>query len=171
MTTLSKGANVALSALAVRAELSWTAGPGVPDVDCSALLLHADGRVAGDADFVFYNQPRHPSGSVRHVGKTGTKDTLEVALAPVPLDVQRVVLAASADGGAFGRVPGLRLVLSDLRTGTALAEFPITATDETAMVSGELYRRDGQWRFRAGGRGDAHGPARPAPDLGVTLYA
>ena len=169
MTTLPKGANVALSTSAVRAELSWAGGAGVPDVDCSALLLRGDGRVGGDADFVFYNQPRHPSGSVRHGGKHGAADAIEVDLGAVPGDVTRVVLAASADGGPFGRVPGLRLVLSDAATGAAIAEFPITATEETAMISGELYRREGGWRFRAVGQGYASGLAGLATDFGITV--
>src|SRR4051812_49738036 len=130
MPTLAKGANVPVDAAAVRAELSWRGGPGVPDVDCSALLLHADGRVAGDGDFVFYNQARHPSGSVRHAGKRsdtgGTADAVEVDLRALPAGVERVVLAASADGGTFGQVPDLRLVLRDLTGGAVLAEFPIS---------------------------------------------
>src|SRR4051812_232897 len=124
MTTMAKGGNVPIAAAAVRAELSWAAGPGGPDVDCSALLLRADGRVGGDDDFVFFNQPRHPSGAVRHAGKAGAKDTIEVDLAAVPDDVDRVVLAASADGGSFGQVRGLRLVVSDAGTGAVLADFP-----------------------------------------------
>lgn len=55
-----KGSNVPLEATTVRAVLRWTPGPGVPDVDASALLLGPDGRVRSDEDFVFYNQPRHP---------------------------------------------------------------------------------------------------------------
>src|SRR5690349_20145569 len=133
MPTLAKGANLAVDAPAVRAELSWPSHPGGPDVDSSALLLHQDGRVAGDADFVFYNQPRHPSGSVRHAGKRsgpgGTADAVEVDLRALPPDVGRVVLAASADCGTFGQVPGLRLVVTDLATGAELAEFPISATE------------------------------------------
>src|SRR4051795_4950377 len=117
MTTLSKGANVGLDVAAVRAELSWDAGPGVPDVDCSELLLRADGRAAGDDDFVFFNQPRHPSGTVRHAGKSRAADTIEVDLSAVPADVERIVLAASADGGTFGQLRGLRLVLRDAATG------------------------------------------------------
>jgi stress response protein SCP2 len=169
MTTISKGANVPIEATAVRVELSWTAGPGVPDIDGSALLLRGDGRVASDDDFVFYNQPRHPSGAVRHVGKAGTKDTIEVDLGSLPAEVERVILAASADGGTFGQVPGLRLVVSNSASGTPIAEFAITASDETAMISGELYRRGGQWKFRAVGQGYASGLAGLATDFGISV--
>ncbi|HKC29837.1 MAG TPA: TerD family protein, partial [Jatrophihabitans sp.] len=168
MGEIAKGANLPLTARAVRAELSWTDRPGTPDIDGSALLLRADGKVAGDQDFVFYNQPRHPSGAVRHLGKTGSRDTVEVDLGAVPTDVDRVVLAASADGGTFGAVPDLRLVIADV-AGGEIATFPITAADETAMVSGELYRRSGQWKFRAIGQGYRNGLAGLATDYGISV--
>ena len=68
MTQMTKGANIALSAQLVRAVLFWSGGAGVPDVDGSALLLRADGKVASDDDMVFYNQPQHPSGAVQAGG-------------------------------------------------------------------------------------------------------
>jgi stress response protein SCP2 len=169
MATISKGANQPVPANAVRVELSWTAGPAVPDVDASALLLRDDGKVSADSDFVFYNQPRHPSGAVRHVGKSGARDVIEVDLAALPAQVDRVVLAASADGGTFGNVPDLRITVADLANGNQLVEFPMTATDETAFVSGELYRRAGQWKFRAVGQGYASGLAGLATDFGISV--
>ncbi|MGW2657605.1 VWA domain-containing protein [Streptomyces sp. NPDC001478] len=169
MTTLSKGANMPVPAPAVRAVLGWSAGPGVPDVDASTLLLDAGGRVRSDADFIFYNQPRHPSGAVRHLGKTAGADALEVALASLGPDVDRVALCASADGGPFGRVPGLHLRLLDAASGAELARFDMTAGDETAYVTGELYRRSGAWKFRAVGQGYATGLAGLATDFGITV--
>jgi stress response protein SCP2 len=169
MPMLAKGANVPVDAPAVRAQLIWSAAPGVPDVDGSALLLRADGRVGSDDDFVFYNQPHHPSGTVRHAGKSGTADTVEVDIARVPGEVERIVLAASADGGPFGRVPGLRLRLTDANSGAVLAEFQISAGSETAMITGELYRRDGRWKFRAVGQGYASGLTGLATDYGITV--
>ena len=169
MATISKGANLPIQANAVRVELSWTGGAGVPDVDASALLLREDGKVSGDSDFVFYNQSRHPSGAVRHVGKSGTSDVIEIDLAGLPALVDRVILAASSDGGSFGAVPNLRLTVADLAAGTQLVEFPMTATNETAFVSGELYRRSGQWKFRAIGQGYASGLAGLAADFGISV--
>ncbi|QNP67448.1 VWA domain-containing protein [Streptomyces genisteinicus] len=170
---MSKGANLPVAAAAVRAELSWREAPGVPDADASALLLTGAGRVRDDADFVFYNQPAHASGAVRHLGKrrgSGTAtDAVRVDLARVEPGVERVVLCASADGGAFGRFPGLALRLLDDGTGAELARFEMTATTETAFVSGELYRRAGQWKFRAVGQGYASGLAGLATDFGITV--
>jgi stress response protein SCP2 len=169
MTTIAKGANLAVTAGAVRAQLRWSAGPGVPDIDGSALLLQSSGKVTGDEDFIFYNQPQHPSGAARHVGKSAGSDTVEVDLSALPGAVERVVLAASADGGTFGQVPGLTLVVSDLATGAPIADFVIAAAAETAIVGGELYRRNGQWKFRAVGQGYASGLAGLASDFGISV--
>ena len=155
-----KGSNVPLEAGSVRAVLRWTSGPGLPDVDASALLLGADGRVRSDEDFVFYNQPRHPSGSVRHLPKDESgeivTDALEADLSTLDASVDRVVLAASADGGVFGQLPDLSLALHDA---AAPASDPILVFevqpetgDETALMCGELYRRGDSWKFRALGR-------------------
>ncbi|MFF7339894.1 VWA domain-containing protein [Streptomyces sp. NPDC008163] len=169
MTTLSKGANMPVAASAVRAVLSWTPGPGVPDVDASALVLGANGRVRSDGDFVFYNQPRHASGAVRHLGKQPGSDTLEADLAALGADAERIALCASADGGTFGQVPGLGLRLLDAVSGAELARFDLAAGPETAYVCGELYRRSGGWKFRAVGQGYASGLAGLATDFGITV--
>ncbi|MEU9041314.1 MULTISPECIES: TerD family protein [unclassified Kitasatospora] len=176
---MAKGANIALPAAAVRAVLRWSATPGAPDVDASALLLGATGRVRSDADFVFYNQPRHPSGLVRHLPKQQTSggaeiiDTIEVELGKLPADVDRVVLAGSSEGGPFRAVPGLRLLLFDATAGEgapALAEFGISdAESVTALVAGELYRRSGSWKFRAIGQGYTSGLIGLATDFGITV--
>ncbi|MFJ3876130.1 VWA domain-containing protein [Streptomyces sp. NPDC090077] len=166
---MSKGANLPVAAPSVRAVLGWSAGPGVPDVDASALLLAGTGRVRSDGDFVFYNQPRHASGAVRHLGKRPGADTLDVDLAALEGEIERVVLCASADGGTFGRVPGLHLCLLDAVSGAELARFDMEAGPETAFVSGELYRRAGAWKFRAVGQGYASGLAGLATDYGITV--
>ncbi|MET9658112.1 VWA domain-containing protein [Streptomyces sp. NPDC006510] len=169
MTILSKGANVPVAASAVRAVLDWAAGSGVPDVDASALLLNGGGRVRSDDDFVFYNQPRHASGAVNHLGKRPGSDSLDVHLGALGPDIERVALCASADGGTFGQVPGLCLRLLDAASGAELARFDIAAGTETALVGGELYRRDGGWKFRAVGQGYASGLAGLATDFGISV--
>ncbi|MEU9333031.1 VWA domain-containing protein [Streptomyces sp. NPDC048290] len=172
-SSLSKGANLPVSSAEVRVELCWSAGPGVPDVDASALLLTAVGRVRDDADFVFYNQPQHASGAVVHHGKRpsggGMTDTVGVRLGALEPAVERVVLCASADGGTFGQVPGLTLRLLDAGTSAELARFDMAATTETAFIGGELYRRQGAWKFRAVGQGYASGLAGLATDFGITV--
>ncbi|MFE2883477.1 TerD family protein [Streptomyces sp. NPDC059272] len=170
---MPKGSNVPVPTTALRVELGWRSGPGVPDADASALLL-VDGKVRSDGDFVFYNQPSHASGAVRHEGKGGAggqvTDTLLVDLARVEPAVDRIVLAASADGGTFGRVPDLYIEVRDAAQNTAVARFDSTgATVETAFVLGEFYRRQGAWKFRAVGQGYDSGLGGLATDFGITV--
>ncbi|WP_405709233.1 MULTISPECIES: TerD family protein [unclassified Streptomyces] len=172
--TMLKGANVPVAAQAVRVELGWRTSPGTPDVDGSALLLVSSGKVRSDADFVFYNQPSHASGAVRHEGKRtagdGMTDCLAVDLARIEPAIDRVVLAASADGGTFGRVAGLHVRIMDAVSGREIARFDSTdATVETAFILGELYRRQGAWKFRAVGQGYGTGLEGLATDFGISV--
>ncbi|QTZ90804.1 TerD family protein [Streptomyces auratus] len=171
--SMLKGSNVPVPAAAVRVELGWQAAPGTPDVDASALLL-VSGKVRDDGDFVFYNQAAHRSGAVRHEGKRPAggvlTDSLIVELAAVEPAVDTVVLAASADGGTFGSVPGLHIRVLDAAGGAELARFDSQdAGPETAFVLGELYRRQGAWKFRAVGQGYDTGLAGLATDFGISV--
>ncbi|MFD8979589.1 TerD family protein [Streptomyces sp. NPDC059564] len=171
--SLQKGANVPVSSTKVRVELGWQGGPGAPDVDVSALLLTAAGKVRSDDDFVFYNQPVHGSGAVRHEGRRqdggGVLETITVTLSGVEQEVGTVVVAASTDG-TFGQVSGLFVRVLDAGSGAEVARFDATgATSETAFVLGELYRRNGAWKFRAVGQGYASGLAGLATDFGITV--
>ncbi|WP_432107895.1 TerD family protein [Streptomyces sp. AA1529] len=182
---MTKGSNIPLESRTVRAVLCWAPGAGVPDVDASALLLGPDGKVRSDDDFIFYNQPRHPSGLVRHLAKKrepeGLRDTVEADLGALDTSVDRVLLAASADGGSFAAVRELRLLLHDAADpdggtaagpgGALLARFDIEPETggETAMVCGELYRRGDSWKFRALGQGYDTGLVGLATEFGITV--
>ncbi|MFI2347983.1 TerD family protein [Streptomyces sp. NPDC019443] len=171
--SMLKGANTPVPAQHVRVELGWRTGPGAPDVDASALLL-ASGKVRSDADFVFYNQPSHASGAVRHEGKQSAPDNvtdlLSVDLARVEPAIEKIVLAASADGGSFGQVPGLYIKVLDAASGAEIARYDSQdATVETAFVLGELYRRQGAWKFRAVGQGYSTGLEGLATDFGISV--
>ncbi|MEV8195362.1 MULTISPECIES: VWA domain-containing protein [Rhodococcus] len=167
---MSKGANVALGTTMLRIELVWSASAGVPDVDVSALLLSGSGKVRSDDDFVFFNQPSHVSGAVVHTGKPRPgSDTLTVDTSRLPADIDRVVIAASADGGTFGQLQGLALVVRD-GADHPLLRFDITdASVESAFLFGEVYRRGEQWKFRAVGQGYASGLYGIATDFGITV--
>ncbi|MDN0194490.1 TerD family protein [Streptomyces sp. S.PNR 29] len=175
-----KGSNVPLEATTVRAVLRWTPGQGVPDVDASALLLGPGGRVRSDEDFVFYNQPRHPSGKVWRLGKKrvaeGLTDTIQTDLSGVEAGVSRILLVASADGVTFDRVRALRILLYDATDGTAPDAEPLAYFDvkpetggETALICGELYRRNEGWKFRALGEGYTNGLKGLATDFGISV--
>ncbi|WAX80306.1 TerD family protein [Streptomyces sp. KMM 9044] len=172
-----KGSNVPLRTTTVRAVLRWSPGQGVPDVDASALLLGLDGRVRSDGDFVFYNQPRHPSGKVWRLGKKRVAevltDTIQTDLGGVEEGVGRILLVASADGVTFDTVDTLRILLYDAQApdAEALAYFDVTPEtgQETALICGELYRRGDGWKFRALGEGYANGLKGLATDFGISV--
>ncbi|WP_375138361.1 TerD family protein, partial [Streptomyces sp. ZEA17I] len=175
--TMLKGSNVQVDAMAVRAVLRWTPGADVPDVDASALLLGSSGRVRSDEDFVFYNQPRHPSGLVRRLPKRsipeGLTDTIEADLGALDGSVEQVVIAASSDGAAFASVPDLRILLFDVASadGEPLAVFDVRPEtgEETAIICGELYRRGEGWKFRAVGQGYPTGLIGLATAFGISV--
>ncbi|MFE6846380.1 TerD family protein [Streptomyces sp. NPDC057686] len=175
---MQKGSNIPVTAVAVRAVLRWTGGPEVPDVDASALLVGPDGRVRSDEDFVFYNQPRHPSGAVWRLGKKqlgdGITDAVQADLRAVPPVVDRILVVASAEDVPFERVRDLRILLYDA-TATGGSE-PLAFFDvrpetgaETALICGELYRRGDGWKFRALGEGYSNGLVGLATDHGISV--
>lgn len=171
--SMSKGSNTPVPTTALRVELGWRSGPGVPDADASALLL-VGGKVRSDADFVFYNQPVHASGSVRHEGKRDAggrvTDSVLVDLTRVEPAIETVLLAASSDGGPFGQVPDLYIEVRDTAQNTVVARFDNPgASVETAFVLGEFYRRQGAWKFRAVGQGYDSGLEGLATDYGISV--
>lgn len=175
---MQKGSNIPVAATAVRAVLRWTGGPDVPDVDASALLVGSDGRVRSDEDFVFYNQPRHPSGAVWRLGKKqigeAVTDAVQADLRAVTPAVDRVLVVASAEDVPFERVRDLRILLYDA-TASGVSE-PLAYFDvrpetgaETAVICGELYRRGDGWKFRALGEGYSDGLVGLATDHGISV--
>ncbi|MFF4320148.1 TerD family protein [Streptomyces sp. NPDC001568] len=175
---MQKGSNIPVAAVAVRAVLRWSTGPEVPDVDASALLVGADGRVRSDEDFVFYNQPRHPSGAVWRLGKKqlgdGVTDAVQADLRAVPPSVGRILVVASAEDVPFEKVHDLRILLYDATPGgrpEPLAHFDVRPETgaETALICGELYRRGDGWKFRALGEGYSDGLVGLATDHGISV--
>ncbi|NKI43093.1 TerD family protein [Streptomyces physcomitrii] len=171
-----KGANVPIEATSVRALLRWAPGQGVPDVDVSALLLGPDGRVRSDEDFVFYNQPRHPSDRVWRLGKKRAgdhvTDSVQADLAGMGPEVHRILLVASADDVPFDQVRALRIQVHDAASeAEPLAYFDITPETgaETALICGEIYRRGAGWKFRALGEGYSNGLVGLATDFGISV--
>jgi stress response protein SCP2 len=177
-TSLTKGANVGLPAAGltsgtVTVSLAWQPAGGV-DADCSALLTAAaTGKVRSDDDFVFYNQPSGAGGAVTHTGKSsgpgGSVDTLRVVLDRLPAELDRVVIAASADGGTFGQLGALSVTVADAGTGADVRYDITDATTQSALVFLELYLRGGVWKAKAVGQGYDNGLAGLASDFGVSV--
>ncbi|MFD5659556.1 TerD family protein [Streptomyces hirsutus] len=179
MHEMTKGANVGLATLSdhvdsVIASLGWVSQTGEGDADVSVLLLGPHGKVRSDADFYFYNNPVAVDGSVELLGKKpageGSEDRIVFDLAAVPDDVERIVVAASRyEGMRFDELDGLQVTLAD-GSGDSLLRFPIEDTGSvSAFIFGELYRRSGEWKFRAVGQGYDTGLAGLAADFGVDI--
>ncbi|MCX4235621.1 TerD family protein [Streptomyces ortus] len=174
-----KGANVELTALSedvgsVMVSLGWSSPTGEGDADVSVLLLTPDGKVRSDADFYFYNNPVAADGSVQLLGKTptadGSEDRITFDLAAIPADVEQIIVAASRYNGArFGDLDDVRVTLAD-GSGEGLLRFSIEDAGAVgALLFGELYRRAGDWKFRAIGQGYESGLAGLAQDFGVDV--
>ncbi|MCA6095647.1 TerD family protein [Streptomyces sp. SCA3-4] len=174
-----KGANVALATLSentgsVIVSLGWLSPTGEGDADVSVLLLDENGKVRSDADFYFYNNPVAADGSVQLLGKTptadGNEDRISFDLTAIPSDVDRIVVAASRYHGArFGELDALTVMLAD-GGGENLLRFAIDdAGSVSAFIFAELYRRAGEWKFRAVGQGYDTGLAGLAMDFGVDV--
>ncbi len=179
MHEMVKGANVGLATLSedvgsVMVSLGWSSTTGEGDADVSVLLLDGDGKVRSDIDFCFYNNPVAGNGSVQLLGKTptadGSEDRISFDLDAVPQEIEKVVVAASRyEGSRFGELDDLRLTLAD-SAGDGLVRFAVEGADEvSAVIFGELYRRSGEWKFRAVGQGYASGLAGLATDFGVDI--
>ncbi|WP_328398361.1 TerD family protein [Streptomyces sp. NBC_00390] len=188
--SLSKGGNVSLSKeapglTAVTVGLGWdvrtTTGTDF-DLDASALLTNAEGKVAGDGNFVFFNNLKSPDGSVEHTGDNitgegeGDDEQIKVNLAAVPADVDKIVFPVSIYDGetrqqSFGQVRNAFIRVVNQAGGSELARYDLSedASTETAMVFGELYRSGAEWKFRAVGQGYASGLRGIAQDFGVNI--
>ncbi|TGB17389.1 TerD family protein [Streptomyces palmae] len=175
MTEIVKGGNLPLSGEPMRvAVVRRSGGPGAPEVDAAALLVDSGGKVRGRGDLVFYNQPEHAGSGVRLVGSAQGEggvvaDWLEIDPGRVEPSVERIVVAASCDGGTFGEVADLYLRAVSAATGEQLVLYAVgDATTETAILLGEFYRRNGGWKFRAVGQGYASGLPGLAADFGFS---
>ncbi|KFG01947.1 stress response protein, TerZ- and CABP1 [Streptomyces scabiei] len=179
MHEMVKGANVGLAGLSdnvdsVSVTLGWASSTGEGDADVSVMLLGEHGKVRGDSDFYFYNNPVAADGSVQLLGKKpageGSEDQIVFDLTAIPADVERIVVAASRyEDARFGELDDLRVTLAD-SSGEGLLRFAIDdAGSVSAFIFGELYRRAGEWKFRAVGQGYDTGLAGLATDFGVDI--
>lgn len=188
--SLSKGGNVSLSKeapglTAVLIGLGWDARTTTGtdfDLDASAIMVKADGKVVSDSHFVFFNNKTSPDGSVEHTGDNltgegeGDDESIKVNLATVPAEVDKIVFPVSiyeaeSRGQSFGQVRNAFIRIVNQAGGTELARYDLTedASTETAMLFGELYRSGAEWKFRAVGQGYASGLAGIARDYGVNV--
>ncbi|HEX7987546.1 MAG TPA: TerD family protein [Duganella sp.] len=186
--SLQKGGNVNLSKEApgltkVVIGLGWDprATDGAEfDLDGSAFMLKADGKVRGDNDFIFYNNLKSSDGSVVHNGdnRTGAGDgddeTLTVDLSRVPAEIDRVsfcvtIHEAEARRQNFGMIGKAFIRCLNANGNAELTRYDLSedSSVETAMIFGELYRAGAEWKFRAVGQGFKGGLGPLARSFGV----
>lgn len=188
--SLQKGGNVNLSKEAPGMKkmilgLGWdiraTDGDAF-DLDGSAFLLNASGKVRSDADFVFYNQAKSSDGSVVHSGdnRTGAGDgddeSIVIELDKVPADVEKIAVCvtihdAEAKKQNFGMISRAYVRCVNAANDSEVARYDLSedASVETAMIFGEIYRAGAEWKFKAIGQGFKGGLGPLAKNFGVAV--
>lgn len=188
--SLSKGGNVSLTKEApglrtVVVGLGWdvrtTTGSDF-DLDASAIVVGASGKVLSDKHFVFFNNLTSPDGAVEHTGDNltgageGDDEQVKVDLGALGAEVDKIVFPVSiydadARSQSFGQVRNAFIRVLDSADDKELARYDLSedASTETAMVFGELYRNGADWKFRAVGQGYASGLSGIARDYGVNV--
>ena len=186
--SLQKGGNVNLSKEApgltkVVIGLGWdpraTDGSAF-DLDGSAFMLKADGKVRADADFIFYNNLKSSDGSVLHGGDNtsgtgeGDDEKLTVDLSAVPAEIDKLsfcvtIHEAEARKQNFGMVGKAYIRCLNADGDKELARYDLSedGSTETAMIFGELYRAGAEWKFKAIGQGFKGGLGPLAKSFGV----
>lgn len=178
-TVLQKGQNIALPDTVSRfiAKLNWQNDTAL-DIDVSVFLLDAQHKVRSDADFVFYNQHTSADRAIAYQPKIGN-DAACVAINTKFLsnNIQSIVLAASIyqqdeQACSFQQVKQATIALFNDDTQQEILRFTLPNHDyhnETAMIFGEFYRRNEQWKFKAIGQGYSNGLATLCQQFGVVV--
>ena len=189
--SLKKGGNISLTKSApalksIMVGLGWKAretdGEAF-DLDASAFMVKDNGKVRSDADFIFYNQLTSSCGSVQHtgddpIGSTGDEDdeSLLVDLGKVPDVIQRIVFTvtiheADASGQNFGQVGGAYMRVVNRDNDVEIARFDLSEDydTETAMIFGEIYRHNNEWKFKAVGQGFSGGLEAMCKQFGIKV--
>ena len=155
------------------------------DLDAAAFLLNSNGKVNSDDDFVFYNNLKHKSGAVEHMGDElvgggegdeGDQEQIKIDLSLVPANVDKIdftvtIYDADARKQTFGQVSDAYIRVVDDETGKELIRYDLGEdfSVETAVVVGEIYRNKGEWKFNAIGSGWKGGLAALGRDYGVNV--
>lgn len=188
--SLKKGGNVSLSKTSpelkrILVGLGWDARAtdGVDfDLDASAFLLAESGKVRRDEDFVFYGQLASLCGSVEHTGDNRTGDgdgddeAIKIDLSKVPESVRRIAITVTihdhqARRQNFGQVSDAFMRIVNLDNDIEIARFDLSEDygTETAMIFGEVYSHNGEWKFKAVGQGFSGGLEAMCHQFGVTV--
>ena len=152
------------------------------DLDTSAFLLTANGRVSRPEDFVFFGNLRHPSGAVEHLGDNltgvgeGDDEQIRIDLSRVPAGITKIAFTvtiydADVRRQNFGQVNNAFIRICNEATGEEILRYDLGEdfSIETAVVFGELYNHNGEWKFNAIGSGYQGGLAALCGNYGVDV--
>ncbi|MCM1132857.1 MAG: TerD family protein [Ruminococcus flavefaciens] len=152
------------------------------DLDAAAFLLGDNGKVPSDSDFIFYSNLKHSSGSVVHTGDNltgegeGDDEVIKVDLKSVPANISKIAFTvtiydADVRSQNFGQVSNAYIRIVDETTNKEIIRYDLGEdfSVETAVVVGELYRYNGEWKFNAIGSGFAGGLYALCKNFGVNV--
>lgn len=138
----------------------WSTPKKQMELDISSFLLQAGNRCAQDEHFIFYGQPQSPDKSVSYAKQTALDGSITIQLNTVPDSIEKIAIALTIHEGdaqnlRFQEVEGIELLIRDAITGNILYTYSFgeDLQMETAIVVGELYRHQGQWKFNVIGSG------------------
>ncbi|MCZ7860875.1 VWA domain-containing protein [Agrobacterium salinitolerans] len=165
MSILTPGANAPVPSTNISAVITLHAISGV-DVDVSAFLLKADGKVRTDGDMSFYGQPSIAGGNVSLVSNENGRTEFRLKLSSLDANIEKVALTATIHENKvrFASFLDIQLDIGGLK-----ATVPTEGKTETALILGEFYRRNGEWKFRCVGQGFEGGLAPLATHFGVKV--
>jgi len=163
---IQSGQNLVLNASRLTLTLHYPPAPGFKgDTDTVLFLLDAAGKVGGDSDFIFYNQPSTPNRSVV-LGTEAQGSSVSVDLSLIAPTVSKIALALVIDGaGSVAGLSSLRLTVP----GVASFEPETRGRNEKALIVAEIYRHGGNWKLRALGQGFNGGLEPLARNYGVDV--
>ncbi|EOS81142.1 tellurium resistance protein TerD [Dorea sp. 5-2] len=152
------------------------------DLDAAAFLLGSNGKCPTEKEFIFYGNLEHTSGAVKHMGDNltgegdGDDEQIEVSLAGIPTNVEKVAFTVTIYDAEprrqnFGQVSNSYIRIVDADTNTELIRYDLGEdfSIETAVVVGELYRHNGEWKFNAIGSGFQGGLAALCGHYGIEV--
>ncbi|WP_020561137.1 TerD family protein [Thiofilum flexile] len=171
--SLVAGANapVPKEALTIEVLLNPQQLSGV-EVDISAFLLTASGKVRGDDDMVFYGQPRPGNGAVALKTSSAGRAEFEVNLTTLPSTIEKIAFTATIyeNRQTFGAFQALTVTVKNAAQQAVIdSNLPANGMKESALILGELYLRQGQWKYRAVGQGFAGGLKPLAEHFGIEV--
>ncbi|MBF6042997.1 TerD family protein [Pseudomonas baetica] len=168
MANLVPGGNAPVASGQLRVDINYSPIPGA-DIDVSAFALGDSAKVRGDGDMCFYGQPQILGGAVQLTESSAGRAVFSLDTSRLESSVEKVALTATIyeNKASFERVSQLSVVV----TGGIEAQIPTGGMKETALILGEFYRRNGDWKFRCVAQGFNGGLEPLAKHFGVDVAA